>query len=239
MLDTFSIPKASGSLVRLLVCCTSLCVMPPLASADAAKPQALEHVAQGGSPPASTEQVSAGSQPDIPPCVPGGASMRAFEDLIRGYEGAELTSLRGLVDPRMPGSGAVFDAALREKQLTLDRTLRVSSVSSQCATRSAMVSFRWEKRLVSVYDRRTRVAAGTAQVLLVREEADGAPWRLAGVAGASPFVVSTALPTGPRPAPRAAAPQGPVNPSGPNNPPPGVGPTLPPGPTGAPANPGP
>lgn len=164
---------------------------------------------------------------EVPSCLPGSEALRALDELIRAYESADIQSLQKFFDRGAGFGSSVIDAALRERQLTMNLKLHISDVTSQCATRSAAISFRWEKRVLSVFDRQYRRTTGIAQLLWVREEGEAAGWKVAAVAGEHPFRVTAPLP--PVPAPTAAPPA--------PTPPPTSGPAPPPGPTPAPTPP--
>jgi hypothetical protein len=190
--------------------------------------------------PAAAQDRPADGEPrsavPIPACLPGSAAQRAFTDLLRAYEAADIGALHALLDPRMALAGAIADAALREKQLTLDRRLRVQDVTSQCGMRSAVISFAWEKRVLAAHDRRVQVSRGWAQLLLLRDEAEPAGWKLASVAGEHPFSVSVRV--APPPAPPSPPPAPPAPPPVPSSPPaPPVPPAVPVPPPPAPSAP--
>jgi hypothetical protein len=109
---------------------------------------------------------------------------RAFEDLVRAYEQADLAGVRALLDPGFIGHQHFLDAAQRDFHALRLIRIHLAQPRVIAGPDVAVIQADWEKRFVDAVTFKPVLSSGQVTVLMHRTPSG---WRLAALSGDSPF----------------------------------------------------
>jgi len=109
---------------------------------------------------------------------------RAFDDLTRAYERADLAGMRILLDPGFIGHQRFLDAAQRDFHALRLIRIHLAQPRIVAGRDVAVIQAGWEKRFVDAATFRPALLSGQVTVLMHRTPSG---WRLAALSGESPF----------------------------------------------------
>lgn len=109
---------------------------------------------------------------------------RAFEDLTRAYERADLAGVRALLDPGFIGHQRFLEAVQRDFHALRLIRIHLTQPRVIAGPDVAVIQAGWEKRFVDAATFQPLLLDGQVTVLMHRTPSG---WRLAALSGDSPF----------------------------------------------------
>ncbi|MDI1302360.1 MAG: nuclear transport factor 2 family protein [bacterium] len=114
----------------------------------------------------------------------GREAQAALNDFLRAYERGDIAGLQRSLDPALIGYGQLLDGVQADAARYRQMRVTLSDVQVMAGPEVAVVQAHWQKRFLAVNSFQPVLQEGNAMFML-HGDSDG--WRLAAVAGDTPF----------------------------------------------------